>query len=191
MQSGDTVFAGSIPALYDRYLGPALFEPYANDLAARVAGFVANHVLETAAGTGRVTRTLCRVLPESAAIVATDLNQAMLDFAMVQPGVTRVSWRQADATALAFADASFDAVVCQFGVMFFPDKLAGYREALRVLKPGAPFIFSVWGPIADNEFGNTTTEALGALFPDDPPLFLARTPHGYHQSALIANSLRE
>jgi ubiquinone/menaquinone biosynthesis C-methylase UbiE len=119
MRSGDSVFAGSIPEIYDRYLGPALFDPYAADLAHRVADLSTGAVLETAAGTGRVTRVLARVLPDSVSIVATDLNQAMLDFAASQDGVGRIAWQQADATALPFEDAQFDAVFCQFGAMFF------------------------------------------------------------------------
>jgi ubiquinone/menaquinone biosynthesis C-methylase UbiE len=183
------VFAGSIPALYDRYLGPALFEPYAADLAERLRYLSAGHVLECAAGTGRVTRALCRVLPSQVAITATDLNQAMLDFAAAQPGSERAVWRQADATDLPFDDASFDAVVCQFGVMYVPDKAAGYREALRVLKPDGRFVFSVWDRIEENDFGKLTTELLAALFPADPPMFLARTPHGYYRTDTIADEL--
>jgi SAM-dependent methyltransferase len=139
MESGDSAFAGSISALYDRYLGPALFDPYAEDLVRRVADLAAGAVLETAAGTGRVTRVLARVLPVNVSITATDLNQAMLDFAAAQDGVERVAWQHADATALPFDDARFDAVVCQFGAMFFPDKVAAHREALRVLKPAGVF----------------------------------------------------
>jgi ubiquinone/menaquinone biosynthesis C-methylase UbiE len=190
MQTADTVFAGSIPVLYDRYLGPALFEPYAADLAKRLRLLSAGHVLESAAGTGRVTRALCRALPPEVAVTATDLNQAMLDYAAAQPGAERVVWRQADATALPFEDASFDAVVCQFGLMFFPDNAAGYREACRVLKPGSRFVFSVWDRIEDNEFAKVTTEVLAALFPADPPMFLARTPHGHYQTESMADGLR-
>ena len=152
MQSGDTVFAGSIPEIYDRYLGPALFDPYAADLARRVADITSGALLETAAGTGRVTRVLARALPDAVSIVATDLNQAMLDFAVAQPGGDRVSWRQADALALPFEDAGLDAVLCQFGAMFFPDKVAAYREALRVLKPAGRFLFNIWDMIEANTF---------------------------------------
>jgi len=189
MQSGDSVFVGSIPELYDRYLGPALFEPYAADLVRRVADLSTGAVLETAAGTGRVTRALARVLPDSVSIIATDLNQAMLDFAAAQPDAARITWQQADATALPFEDSRFDAVVCQFGAMFFPDKVTAYREALRVLKPAGRFMFSVWDRIEANEFGQVTTEALVALFPDDPPLFLARTPYGHYQTGIVGDAL--
>jgi SAM-dependent methyltransferase len=189
--TADSVFAGSIPALYDRHLGPALFEPYAHDLARRLAGSLSEgSVLETAAGTGRVTRAQAAALPASVAITATDLNQPMLDFAAAQPIARPVFWRQADALALPFAEATFDAVICQFGVMFFPDKVAGYREARRVLKPGGRFLFNVWGPIEANEFAFVTTEALRAIFPNNPPLFLPRTPHGYHDTDAIAADLK-
>jgi SAM-dependent methyltransferase len=190
MQSGDSAFAGSIPALYDRYLGPALFDPYAADLARRVADISGGAVLETAAGTGRVTGALARVLPDNVSIVATDLNQAMLDFAATQDGVGRVTWQQADGTALPFKDARFDAIVCQFGAMFFPDKPAAYREALRVLKPAGRFFFNIWDQIEANTFGHVTTEALNAQFPDDPPRFLPRTPYAYYRTDLVADELR-
>jgi SAM-dependent methyltransferase len=189
MESGDSAFAGSIPALYDRYLGPALFDPYAADLARRAADLAAGAVLEMAAGTGRVTRVLARVLPANVSITATDLNQAMLDFAASQDGVERVAWQQADATALPFDDARFDAVVCQFGAMFFPDKVAAYCEALRVLKPAGRFLFNIWDRIEANEFAQITTEALAAQFPDDPPLFLARTPHGHYRTGIVGDAL--
>jgi SAM-dependent methyltransferase len=190
MQTGDTVFSGSIPALYDRHLGPALFEPYAQDLARRLAPMTAGSVLEVAAGTGRVTRALAAALPAAVTITATDLNQPMLDFAAAQPIARPVTWRQADALALPFGDGVFDAVVCQFGVMFFPDKIAGYREARRVLKPGGRFLFSVWGPVEANDFSQATSEAVRSLFPVDPPLFVVRTPYGYHDPATVERDVR-
>jgi len=183
----DTVFSGSIPSLYDRYLGPLIFENYAEDLAKRLAALNAERVLETAAGTGIVTRALLRSLPAGASIVATDLNQPMLDHAAGQVPSGRVSWQTADAQALPFRDRSFDAVVCQFGVMFFPDKQQAYREARRVLKPGGHFIFNVWDGIEYNEFADLVSTAVADMFADDPPRFLARTPYGYHdQQAVIA-----
>ncbi|MGE5269627.1 MAG: class I SAM-dependent methyltransferase [Thiohalocapsa sp.] len=185
MAQTDRMFAGSIPALYDRYLGPLIFEPYAVDLAERVAGAGAGRVLETACGTGIVTRALARALPPSAEIVATDLNQPMLNLAAAQNDDARISWERADALALPFPDASFDAVVCQFGAMFFPDKVAAYREALRVLRPGGRFLFSMWDRIEENEFADVVTNAVAALFPADPPSFLPRTPHGHHDTAVI------
>ena len=189
MARTDAQFEGSIPAIYDRYLGPLIFAPYAADLARRLTDMSEGDVLETAAGTGMVTRELARTLPAGVGITATDLNQPMVDFAAARGDAERVTWRQADALKLPFADATFDAVVCQFGAMFFPDKRAAYREALRVLKPDGRFIFNVWDRIEDNEFPSVVTEAVAAMFPEDPPRFLARTPHGYHDTAVIRRDL--
>ena len=189
MAQTDTVFTGKIPEIYDRLMGPMLFQPYAADLARRMGGLRTGHVLETAAGTGIVTRALAAALPDTVAITATDLNQPMLDYAAAQPGADRVIWRQADAQALPFADQTFDAVICQFGVMFFPDKAAGYRQAVRVLKPGGRFLFNVWSALALNPIPHVLTEAVAALFPADPPRFLARTPHGYNDIATITAAL--
>jgi ubiquinone/menaquinone biosynthesis C-methylase UbiE len=172
-------------------LGPLLFAPYAADIARRLTRLTSGHVLETAAGTGILTRTLARALPETVAIAATDLNQPMIDFAAAQIGATRVAWRQADALRLPFDDNVFDAVVCQFGVMFFPDKVAAYREAKRVLKPGSRFVFNVWDRLEENEISDIVTEAVGALFPEDPPRFLARTPHGYHEVRKLRDEVVE
>ena len=182
MSSPDTdkVFSGSIPKLYETYLVPLIFEPYAADLVNRVASRSLTRVLEIAAGTGVVTRALASVLPERVSIVATDLNQPMLDHASALGTKRPVEWRQADAMQLPFQDATFDAVVCQFGVMFFPEKSRAFSEARRVLRPGGVFIFNVWDRIEENEFADTVTTALESLFPQDPPRFLARTPHGYY-----------
>lgn len=187
--AADTVFAGPMPAVYDRYLGPLIFMPYATDLAARLVDLRPLHVLETAAGTGVVTRTLKEALPDETTIDATDLNEAMLAYATQQFSSPRVNWRQADALALPFADGTFDAVVCQFGVMFYPDKVRAFKEALRVLRPGGCFLFNVWDRIEENEFSDTVTRALATVFPDDPPTFMARTPHGYHDTAEIRKQL--
>jgi len=192
MTTTDKLFAGSIPEFYDRFLVPLIFEPYARDLADRIAGAEPRDVLETAAGTGVATRAIASRLPAGARIVATDLNQPMLDrAAAMQPRDRPVSWQQADALALPFEDRSFDVIACQFGVMFFPDKIQGYSEARRVLKPGGRFCFNVWDRIATNEFADVVTESLAPMFPQDPPRFLARTPHGYHDTNLIRRQLAE
>ena len=185
----DKVFAGSIPKFYEAYLVPLLFEPYAADLVSRLAARSPGRVLEVAAGTGVVTRALAAALPERVSIVATDLNQPMLDQAAALGTRRPVEWRQADAMQLPFPDGAFDAVVCQFGVMFFPDKAKALSEAHRVLRPGGVLIFNVWDRIEDNELAETVTAALAPLFPEDPPRFLARTPHGYHEPARIAQDL--
>jgi len=190
MVATDKVFAGSIPELYDQYLVPLIFEPYASDLAARIARTAPRDVLETAAGTGVLTTAMVSRLPATTRIVATDLNQPMLDYSSAKPSLRgRVTWQQADAQALPFDDATFDVVTCQFGMMFLPDKAKGYSEALRLLRPRGRFLFNVWGRIADNHFADVVTEALTALFPKDPPLFMARTPHGYHDVARIRDEL--
>jgi SAM-dependent methyltransferase len=173
VESTDKVFAGSIPEIYDSFMVPLIFEPYAADLAERVAALAPEDVLETATGTGVLTRALAERLPASTRIVATDLNQAMLDQAARRQPAGAVEWKQADALALPFAERSFDAVACQFGAMFFPDKVCGYREARRVLRGNGRFLFNVWDKIADN----------------DPPRFMARTPHGHHDVERIREDL--
>src|SRR5262245_34871216 len=189
--SSDKVFAGSMPKVYDTHLVPLIFEPYAADIVKRLAKMSSGRLLEIAAGTGVVTRALAAALPESVAIVATDLNQAMLDQAAAVGTKRRVEWKQADAMKLPFPDQSFDAVVCQFGVMFFPDKAQAFAETRRVLKPGAAFLFNAWDRIEENEFADTVMQALATVFPNDPPRFMARTPHGYHQREAIARDLAQ
>ena len=190
-QDLDKLFSGSIPELYDTYLVPMIFEPYAPELVNRLANRSLSSVLEVAAGTGVVTRALASGLPDGVSIVATDLNQAMLDQAAAVGTSRAVEWRTADAMQLPFPDAAFDAVVCQFGVMFFPEKARAFSEARRVLRPGGVFVFDVWDRITENEFGDTVTTALESVFPDDPPRFLARTPYGYHDLRTIERDLAE
>ena len=185
----DTVFAGAMPEMYETLMVPLIFEPYAIDLVDRLAGRSPRRVLEIAAGTGVVTRRLAALLPAGTTIVATDLNPAMLDHAATLGTAQPVEWRQADAMQLPFADQSFDAVVCQFGVMFFPDKAQGVRRGAARSRAGGVFLFNAWDRIEDNEFADTVTAALATLFPDDPPRFMARTPHGYHDlAAIVARS---
>jgi SAM-dependent methyltransferase len=184
----DQVFAGSVPEIYDRNLGPALFEPYAEDLARRLAALAPRRVLEVAAGTGIATRAIAAALP-GAEILATDLNQPMLEVAAAKVKSPRVGFQQADALALPFPDARYDAVVCQFGVMFFPDRVQGFREARRVLAPGGRYLFSVWADLGSNDFAEAATEALEARFPGDPPRFLMRTPYGHHNIGHIERDL--
>jgi SAM-dependent methyltransferase len=185
----DHGFIGSLPKVYQTHLVPLIFEPYAADLVNRLAAKPVGRVLEIAAGTGVVTRTLASILPESVSIVASDLNQPMLDQA-IAAGTTRpVEWRQADAMQLPFQDGAFDAVVCQFGVMFFPDKAKAFSEARRVLRSGGLLMFNVWDRIEENEFAETVTTALESLFPADPPRFLPRTPYGYSDRATIERDL--
>ena len=185
----DQGFLGPLPKIYQSHLVPLIFEPYAADLGNRLAGRPVSRVLEIAAGTGAVTRVLASVLPESVSIVASDLNQAMLDQAVAMGTKRPIEWRQADAMQLPFEDGAFDAVVCQFGVMFFPDKAKAFAEARRVLRTGGLLMFSVWDRIEENEFADTVTAALASLFPADPPRFLACTPHGYYDRPTIERDL--
>ena len=192
MSETDKVFAGSIPENYDRYLVPLIFESYAQDIAKRASALSPSAVLETAAGSGVVTRALAPKLSLDASYVVTDLNQPMLDYAATRQGAdSRISWRKADAQALPFEDAAFDLVCCQFGVMFFPDRQLGYREAKRVLKSGGCFLFNVWDRIEENVFANDVTNALAEVFPNDPPRFLARTPHGYYDTTVIRSEVEK
>lgn len=186
---GDSIFGDAVSRIYESHLVPLIFEPYARLLAERLASTGVSRVLEIAAGTGVATRALASVLPVSVSITATDLNQAMLDQAAAAGTRRPVDWRRADALALPFRDGEFDAVVCQFGVMFFPDKPRAFAEARRVLGDGGVFLFAVWDRIEENEFADEVTTALASLFPHDPPRFLRRTPHGYFDRATIARDL--
>jgi SAM-dependent methyltransferase len=171
---------------YDEHLVPAVFQPYADDLASRVARHQPPVVLELAAGTGVLTQSMTALLPGTQ-ITATDLNVAMVDVGSTK--VPSATWRQADAMQLPFEDETFDLVACQFGVMFFPDRPAAYAEVARVLRPGGHFLFNCWGPLATHDIETAVIAILAECFPDDPPSFLARVPHGYHDPDLVASDL--
>jgi SAM-dependent methyltransferase len=187
----NTKFSGSVPEIYHRYLVPLIFSDYAEDLAQRIAARPAGNVLETAAGTGVLTECLVQQVPAGMHIVATDLSPAMLDEARANvPAADNLSFQEANGIDLPFDDHSFDAVVCQFGVMFFPDIDQGYREARRVLKPGGEFIFNVWDTHAANEIPGIVHEVALGLDVDDPPDFL-RVPWGYNDIDAITAQLKD
>jgi ubiquinone/menaquinone biosynthesis C-methylase UbiE len=189
MASVDVRFSGSVPANYERYMVPLLFRPYAELLAERARQWTPHRILETAAGTGVVTDALARALPD-AEIVATDLNQAMLDVAATRITSPNVIFRQADALELPFDDNSFDLVVCQFGVMFYPDKVKGNAEARRVLRDGGRYQFAVWDRIDRNPLSHLANESMRSQFPDNPPQFMTRGPFSYHDPEWIERDLR-
>ena len=184
-------FVGSIPENYDRYLGPVLFEPYARDLAARLVAKAGARVLELACGTGIVTSRLRERMPVGATLTATDLNEPMLEIARHRLANARgIEWRQADACALPFPPASFDAVVCQFGLMFVPDKPAAFREVRRVLVPGGQFLFNTWDSIEVNPFARIAADTIRRIVPIDPPTFY-ELPFSMHDRAAIAALLKD
>ena len=187
--SSDAQFGGSIPELYERLMVPMIFQAAANRLAGVVAQTSPTDILETAAGTGVLTRALVQQCP-GARITATDLNQPMLDAAAERMAGAQVEWHQADALDLPFGDQAFDVVVCQFGAMFFPDRAAGYREARRVLRPGGAFVFNVWDRIENNDVTYVIESALAAAAPANPPRFMSRTPHGYHDPDQLRADLK-
>jgi SAM-dependent methyltransferase len=180
MSNDAASFIGNIPQYYDQGLGPIIFADYAADIARRVAAHNPARVLETAAGTGIVTRKLRDALPAHAKLTATDLNPPMLEIARAKfrPG-EQVDFQPADAVALPFADGSFNAIVCQFGIMFYPDKPKSCSEAYRVLTPGGRYVFSVWDSHRYNPFGRITHEMAERYFPADPPQFY-RVPFSCH-----------
>ena len=185
----DDVFSESISEIYNESLVPMIFDQYAAVVSLMLSGVQKGSLLEVAAGSGAVTRSLAASMPPQISITATDLNQSMIDRA-IQVGTARgVQWRQADVMDLPFDDASFDVVVCQFGAMFFGSKSAAFAEVRRVLSPGGRFVFSVWNDIKVNEFAHEVTRSLAAFFPDDPPKFFERIPYGYHHCQTIMNDL--
>jgi ubiquinone/menaquinone biosynthesis C-methylase UbiE len=189
MTSNAASFVGNIPHHYDEGLGPVVFVDYAADMARRVGARPVSHVLETAAGTGIVSRQLRNVLPANAQLTATDLNPPMVEVARTKfQSREKVDLRSADAMALPFPDGAFDAVVCQFGVMFFPDKAKSYQEVNRVLAPGGRYLFNVWDSHRYNPFGRIAHEVTGSFFPANPPQFY-NVPFSYHQIDPIKQSL--
>ena len=186
-----TAFIGSVPANYDRYLGPLIFEKYAADLARRVTATLGTggRVLETAAGTGIATRALRDALAPAVRLVATDLHAPMLEQARAKFAADEnMAFQPADAMNLPFPDATFDAVVCQFSIMFFPEKLEALREVMRVLKPGGHFLFSVWDSYEHNHLIRTVNEAIAQALPEDPPPFFD-IPYGYYHLDMIKEVL--
>ena len=189
MTATDTAFTGSVPARYDRYLGPLLFEPYAAIAAERAQFLRPKRVLEVAAGTGILTAALQRALPD-AEIVATDLNPAMLEVAATKVPADSVRFQPADALDLPFADGEFDLVICQFGVMFYPDRVGGNAEARRVLRDGGTYLAVIWDRLDLNPVSHAMAEMLAEEFPEDPPRFLERAPFSYADPAQIERDLR-
>ena len=191
VSSPNARFSGSIPEHYDEHLGPFFFDYYAAEMGRRVSALAGGRVLETASGTAISTEGLRATLPESVGIVATDLNQAMVDYAEGKRGhLVNVEYRQADALALPFADGEFGAVICQFGIMFFPDKAAGMREAARVLKPDGQFLFSVWDSFEVNTIAGLVHDTVGSFFESDPPQFM-RAPFATYEIDPVKEMLAE
>jgi len=183
-------FTGSVPEKYERLMVPLIFRPYAEELARRARALQQRRVLETAAGTGALTRALHEALPD-AEIVATDLNQPMLDVNAQHVRSDRVRFVEADAQQLPFEDESFDLVVCQFGSMFFPDKVGGHAQAHRVLRTGGHYLLAIWDAIERNPLTDVTQQVLIDSFPDDPPLFMREGPFGYSDPLRIESDLHE
>ncbi len=187
----NVLFQGAVPENYDRYLGPVIFEPWAQDLVSRLAGKKYERLLEIACGTGIVTRRLRDALPATTEIVATDLNPDMFEFAKPKfRNGENVTWQQADASALPFPECSFDAAVCQFGVMFVPDKAAAMAESYRVLRNGGVFLFNVWDSFEANPFGQIAHTTIASFFDREPPKFY-EIPFGFHDSTLIRKLLED
>jgi ubiquinone/menaquinone biosynthesis C-methylase UbiE len=182
-------FKHSTPALYDRYMGPLLFEPYAKLVARRAALLQPSRILETAAGTGIVTRAVHEAVPQ-AQIVATDVNPAVLEFAASQLDSEQIAFQPADAQDLRFAEGSFDLVVCAFGVMFFPDKVRAGSEARRVLRSGGRYLLVSFDRLALNPVPKAAEEAVASLFQDDPPRYMERGPFSYADPGAIEQDLR-
>ena len=183
-------FSGSVPENYDRLMVPLIFRPYAEELTRRVKAIGPRKVLETAAGTGVVTKAIHDALPD-AKIIATDLNPPMLEVAGQRVRSERVRFVQADAQDLPFEDGSFDLVLCQFGSMFFPDKIRAHSEARRVLREGGRYLLAIWDRIERNQISNAAQEALVEYFPQDPPMFMREGPFGYHDTSRIESDLRD
>jgi len=179
---------GSIPENYDRYLGPLLFDPFAQDLVTRIAGKNYKNVLELACGTGRVTRHLRNALPGNAKLVATDVQADMIAMAALKVPIENIEWRTENAQQLTFEDATFDLVICQFGLMFMPDRTKALSEIHRVLMPGGRFIFNTWDKIENNGAIYIGNQIICSYFPENPPTYY-RLPFLLDQPDLLQTNL--
>lgn len=185
------VFTASMPEYYDTHLGPSKFDAVGAELVKRVPAHPQGALLELACGTGLVTRRLRERLDPSLRVVATDISKPMLDYARGKyAGVAGIDWREADAMNLPFGDAEFGAVACALGAMFMPDKVAFFREARRVLKPGGAFAFSVWDRLEENLQDRIATEVIAGLFPDENDVAFL-TPFTMHDMGLVRAQLEE
>ena len=190
MSGKSSGFVGEIPVHYEQGLGPNIFQDYAVDIASRAEALSPANVLEMASGTGIVSRVLRDRLPGKAKLTVTDLNEPMLEIARRKFGENEnVEFAPADAMALRFADRSFDLVVCQFGVMFFPDKVKAFREAVRVLRKGGAYLFNVWGAMTENPFSEITHRTIASVFNNDPPAFYT-VPFSYHDEHRIIGDMK-
>lgn len=185
----DNKFLDSIPQAYQEYMAPLIFDPYAADMAERALAHSPTAILEIAAGTGVLTRKIALNLKPNARFTVTDLNLPMLRIAQKNIQDDRITWQLCDALSLPFEDHKFDAVVCEFGAMFFPDHVKAYKETNRVLRQNGRFYFSVWDKISENDFAYAVELALEKYFPNNPPKFMSRTPHGYFDQEMIHNEL--
>lgn len=184
-----SLFAGSIPANYDKYLGPILFEPYALDLIERLKNDNVKNLLELACGTGRVTKHLVSLIPVDGSLTATDLNPAMIELAQSKIQNEKIHWKIADAQALPFDDGQFDHIVCQFGVMFFPDKEKSFREANRVLREGGKYIFNTWESVENNPRIDTMWKVIYEVFGSESPDFFQKGPYSFYDKSQIEKFL--
>lgn len=188
-QQESIAFSGNIPANYDNYLGPLFFEPFALEVAARLGPLQPAALLEIACGTGRVTRHLPKNLPAGADIVATDINPEMLAYARkMMPEGNSIIWDIADAVSLPYRNESFDCILSQFGVMFYSDRPQAYSDALRTLKPGGTFVFTVWDALQFNPAARMADSTLAHFFPVDTPAFF-KIPFSYNEDHLIRYEL--
>jgi len=189
MTNSATQFTGDIPKNYDAGLGPVIFDPYAENIAARAKALKPSRVLEIAAGTGRVTRKLRDALPDDTSILASDLNDAMLEVARPLFGADEnITFEVIDGMAISKDDATFDLLLAQFGVMFMPDKVDHYREALRVLKSGGTYLFNTWDSWDGNPWAGVGHNTVETFFPGEAPGFY-KVPFHYHDPKQIKADL--
>ena len=190
MPNNSTAFIGDIPRHYDVGLGPNIFVDFAERLVEAACDGVATNVIELAAGTGIVSRKLRNALHPETPLLVTDLNPPMLEVAKRKFSEgENVDFAIANAMDLAFGDAEFDLMVCQFGVMFFPDKPASFREAARVLGPGGRYVFNVFSAMEKNPYSQIAYGVPARFFPDDPPGFY-KVPFHYGNPDVVRKDLK-
>lgn len=189
--SSITAFAGSVPANYDKYLGPLLFEPYALDIVERLKSRRLRSVLELACGTGRVTAHLVKLLDEDGKLTATDLNADMIAVAKQRVDNENIEWLVADAQELPFDADRFDHIICQYGVMFFPDKWKAFKEAHRVLQPGGRYLFNTWDDMKFNPRTTIIRSIMEEMFADEAPEFLQKGPYSFYDPEEIRRLMEE